>query len=250
MKNIKFVSFSAIAGFILSLVFGLFSKSGFIKVFFTAILFALIFAILGFGLAFIYEKFLSVEGGDFDTSKSSTSEQKTTDSSIGNNVDIVIEDQELERGASAIHYNVGANRFMLNNSDVQKSQSTTSSNNGLDGATESKAQFVPVRNLETLQNFSGTENIKPSTLKDILVENPETSGNEDMDVLPEFGDFGTAATPYTNAAGSANDSLDVFSDSATSSTYTSRKKDADAEKFQNTELIAKAISSVLSDESL
>ena len=45
MKNIKFVSFSAGAGFILSLTFGIFSKSGILKVLLTALAFALIFAV-------------------------------------------------------------------------------------------------------------------------------------------------------------------------------------------------------------
>ena len=57
------------------------------------------------------------------------------------------------------------------------------------------------------------------------------------------------ATPMSSFSSSANDSIDEFSDTESSSVYTSKRNDVDTDKFQNTELIAKAISTVLSDES-
>ncbi|MDD7768122.1 MAG: hypothetical protein PT936_04615 [Treponema sp.] len=247
MKNIKFVSFSAGAGFILSLTFGIFSKSGILKVFLTALVFALIFAVLGFGLTFVYEKFLSLDSSEIDSTKST--ESKTVSSSVGNNVDIVIEDQELERSGSNNRFNVGENRSMLNTSDVVTSNNSSSVNSSI--AENSKSNFVPVRNLETLTNISGTEAVKPSAVANKSAEISESSSskNDDLDVLPDFGNLGMPATPMSSFSSSANDSIDEFSDTESSSVYTSKRNDVDTDKFQNTELIAKAISTVLSDES-
>ncbi|MBS7295152.1 MAG: hypothetical protein KIG96_07115 [Treponema sp.] len=247
MKNIKFVSFSAGAGFILSLTFGIFSKSGILKVFLTALVFALIFAVLGFGLTFVYEKFLSLDSSEIDSTKST--ESKTVSSSVGNNVDIVIEDQELERSGSNNRFNVGENRSMLNTSDVVTSNNSSSVNSSI--AEDSKSNFVPVRNLETLTNISGTEAVKPSAVANKSAEISESSSskNDDLDVLPDFGNLGMPATPMSSFSSSANDSIDEFSDTESSSVYTSKRNDVDTDKFQNTELIAKAISTVLSDES-
>ena len=247
MKNIKFVSFSAGAGFILSLTFGIFSKSGILKVLLTALAFALIFAVLGFGLSFVYEKFLSLDSSEIDSTKST--ESKTVSSSVGNNVDIVIEDQELERSGSNNRFNVGENRSMLNTSDVVTSNNSSSVNSSI--AEDSKSNFVPVRNLETLTNISGTEAVKPSAVANKSAEISESSSskNDDLDVLPDFGNLGMPATPMSSFSSSANDSIDEFSDTESSSVYTSKRNDVDTDKFQNTELIAKAISTVLSDES-
>ena len=247
MKNIKFVSFSAGAGFILSLTFGIFSKSGILKVFLTALVFALIFAVLGFGLTFVYEKFLSLDSSEIDSTKST--ESKTVSSSVGNNIDIVIEDQELERSGSNNRFNVGENRSMLNTSDVVTSNNSSSVNSSI--AEDSKSNFVPVRNLETLTNISGTEAVKPSAVANKSAEISESSSskNDDLDVLPDFGNLGMPATPMSSFSSSANDSIDEFSDTESSSVYTSKRNDVDTDKFQNTELIAKAISTVLSDES-
>ena len=174
MKNIKFVSFSAGAGFILSLTFGIFSKSGILKVFLTALVFALIFAVLGFGLTFVYEKFLSLDSSEIDSTKST--ESKTVSSSVGNNVDIVIEDQELERSGSNNRFNVGENRSMLNTSDVVTSNNSSSVNSSI--AEDSKSNFVPVRNLETLTNISGTEAVKPSAVANKSAEISESSSSK------------------------------------------------------------------------
>lgn len=248
MKNIKFVSFSAGAGFILSLTFGIFSKSGILKVLLTALVFALIFAVLGFGLTFVYEKFLSLDSSEIDSTKS-TESKSTVSSSVGNNVDIVIEDQELERSGSNNRFNVGENRSMLNTSDVVTSNNSSSDNSSI--AEDSKSNFVPVRNLETLTNISGTEAVKPSAVANKSAEISESSSskNDDLDVLPDFGNLGMPATPMSSFSSSANDSIDEFSDTESSSVYTSKRNDVDTDKFQNTELIAKAISTVLSDES-
>lgn len=239
MKDIKTVSISAASGFILSLIFGLFSGSSFGKVFLTALVAAVIFAVLGFIISIVNEKFLAVESSEVDSPSPSVSSDNTT-STVGNNVDIVIEDQELERSESSNRYNVGDKFSMLNESDVVN----TSSNSVSQNTTESNPGFVPVRNLESLTNFSGSEAVKPV---DMGLKTVKTGNGDELDVLPDFSDVASKDTPVPQSS-SEDDSFDGgFSDVSSVSTYT-RKNEVDTEKFQNTELIAKAISSVLSDE--
>lgn len=246
MKNIKTVSFAAAAGFILSLIFGFFSRSGILKILLTALAFAVVFAVMAIVIGFVYEKFLAVDSSEIDSSVGNPT-QIINSSKVGNNVDIVIEDQELERSESGNRYDVGENRSMLSSSDIVTSDNSDGLNNSSAG--ESKGNFVPVRNLETLTNFSGTEAMQATTNKraDNLDQLPSSKNKEDdLDVLPDFGNLGSVPTPMSSS--SSNDSIDVFSDSENSSGYT-RRNDVDTDKFQNIELIAKAISSVLSDES-
>lgn len=240
MKNIKIVSIFAVIGFILSLVFGLFSGSGFLRVLLTALICSIVFAVLGLALSFVYEKFLLVETSEYE-SHTSSAPAENTQSNLGNNVDIVIEDQELERSDSSNRYTVGENYSMLNDSDVipktgnDEPVQNSSANSG----------FIPVRNLETLSNFSGSEAVKPSEIADQEGKN----GNPDeLDVLPDFSGMAGKSVPVAQGSSDDDDSFDAgFSGSISVSTY-QRKNEVDTEKFQNTELIAKAISSVLSDE--
>lgn len=241
MKNIKIVSIFAIVGFILSLFFGLFSGSGFLKVLLTALISSIVFAVLGLALSFVFEKFLLVETSEYE-SQTSSAPAENTQSNLGNNVDIVIEDQELERSDSSNRYTVGENYSMLNDTDVNPKSVQTEQDTGA----SVNSGFVPVRNLETLTNFSGSEAVKPTEVGNADGKN----GNPDeLDVLPDFSGIAGKSVPV--AQGSSDDdgdSLDAgFSGSISVSTY-QRKNEVDTEKFQNTELIAKAISSVLSDE--
>ena len=68
MKNIKFVAICAASGFVLSLICGFFSKSGFGRIFLIALLFGVIFGGLSFGISLIYDKFLNVEASGVENS--------------------------------------------------------------------------------------------------------------------------------------------------------------------------------------
>lgn len=255
MHNTKQIIVFAIVGFILSLVCGFFSNSNFLHILLIAVGWALGFAVLGFLISFVFKKFLTVE--DFgETVSPSNNVLKST--SVGNNVDIVIEDKELDRTDSSNRYSVGDNRQMLNDSDFSTNDSTTTS---VQSSNES-SDFIPIRNLETYKNFSGTEAVSSDSISKLenienvsnVSDTKNTSNNDinssstnDLDVLPDMGAFVIEGSKSDNE----EDVEDIYgnSDSFSESSFTSsRTEQTDNENMQNTELIAKAISSVLSQE--
>ena len=66
MRSAKYIGLFAACGFILSFVSGLFSHSSILSILLKALIFALVFGILGAGISLIYEKFLSDgNGGEY-----------------------------------------------------------------------------------------------------------------------------------------------------------------------------------------
>lgn len=261
MRNIKtIVSFSA-AGFILSLIFGIFSNSSFIRVLLVALAWAIAFGLLGLLISFLFNTVLKVESSSYSSSEASPSQgMGIKTESLGNNVDIVVEDQELDRTESVNRYSVGQNHQMLNDSDLDENK--TAQENA-SAAVSDNPGFVPIRNLETYKNISGTESVKPSELKkkedeeEELEEieeiegvdssspsnNVQIAGTDDaLDVLPDMGEYVSSGNVNTN------DGFGYDGSGYSDSSYGNSNKKVDGENMQNTELIAKAISSVLSAE--
>ena len=257
MRSTKSIGLFAACGFILSFVSGLFSHSSILSVLLKALIFAVIFGVLGLGISFIFEKFLfDGSGGDFQSDYSAdTSTPVAGTSALGQNVDITIQDEELRPSESENHFVVGDNHQMLNDSDVRNSERAETGTSG------SAQGFVPLRNFETVQNFSGTEAVIPaeavasdSSAQPAPVETPRAvppsfndsnNGEGGIDTLPDMENF-------VFNEGSDSDSSDEVSDSGTDSEFVSsvsshKKSDGPAE-VQDAALMAKAISSVLSDE--
>ena len=59
MRSAKSIGLFAACGFILSFVSGLFSNSSILSVLIKALIFAVVFGVLGLGISFIFNKFLS-----------------------------------------------------------------------------------------------------------------------------------------------------------------------------------------------
>ncbi len=256
MRGAKYIGLFAGCGFILSFVSGLFSHSSILSVLLKALIFAVIFGLLGLGISFIYSKFLS-DGtdGDYQSDYSAgSSSVPAGGSALGNNVDITIQDEELAPSESDNHFVVGDNHQMLNDSDVRDTANTGSE-------TSSSSQgFVPLRNFETVKNFSGKEAVIPAeAVAAAPVEQASTpepavrapspsfgSSNEDggIDTLPDMENF-------VFSEGSDSDSDDDSgpgTDSEFVSSVGARKKHDGPAEVQDAALMAKAISSVLSDE--
>ena len=248
MRSAKYVGLFVACGFILSFVSGLFSHSSILSILLKALIFAIVFGVLGFGISFIYSKFLSDgSGGDFQgeytaDSSSGVSQQ----SALGQNVDITIQDEELRPSESDNHFVVGENHQMLNESDVR--------NSGSAGGAEQEAPkgFVPLRNFETVNNFSGKEAVVPFEAAPANQNasgssaSPENIGAGGLDTLPDMENF-----VFSEGGSSGSDDDDALA-SGTGSEFVSssgshKKNDAPAE-IQDAALMAKAISSVLSDE--
>ena len=259
MRSAKYIGLFAACGFVLSFVSGLFSHSAILSVLLKALIFAVVFGLLGFGISFIYSKFLS-DGtggdlqGDYTAEPSAAGAQP---SQVGQNVDITIQDEELKPSESENHFVIGEKHQMLNESDV----SDSSGGGAGTGSNDSAPGFVPLRNFETVKNISGKEAVIPAEavaaqpVQEVSpAESPQpqassfpAANNADggIDTLPDMENFvfseGVAAESGDDDSDSGTES-DVFSSSGSR-----RKSDGPAE-VQDAALMAKAISSVLSDE--
>jgi len=254
MRSAKYIGLFAVCGFILSFASGLFSHSSILSVLLKALIFALVFGLLGFGISLIYSKFLSDGSGEYQSDYTTdTSSAPVANSALGNNVDITIQDEELKPSESDNHFVVGDNHQMLNESDVRNSERNTAE------AQASEEGFVPLRKFETVKNFSGKEAVIPSEA--IASEEKQESSTEEqtpvaapsssaafndeggIDTLPDMENF-----VFSESSGSeSDDDSDTGSESEFVSMGSSKKNSGPAE-VQDAALMAKAISSVLSDE--
>ncbi len=248
MKNIRFVSICAASGFVLSLICGFFSKSGFLHIFLLALLFGLVFGALAFGISFVYDKFLVVEGAGYAADSSDSSADASDGigvaskdkKNLGQHVDLVIQEEELEQSGNVNHYNVGDNHQMLNESDYtpQKEEKIVPKN-----------EFVPLREKETVNNFSGAEAITPQDSEkrmEAIVEQEEKNGS-DLDVLPDMGELNIASSE----GGEDGDTI-VLSNSDEgdfiSSATNYKSSNTNEPEIKDASLMAKAISSILAEE--
>ena len=250
MRGTKFIGVFAACGFILSFFAGLFSHSSILSVLLKALIFALVFGLLGFGISFVYNKFLSDgNSGEFQGDYAADASAPVSNSaSLGQHVDITIQDEELRPSESENHFVVGDNHQMLNDSDVKNST----------GNEDASAGFVPLRNFETVKNVSGTEAVIPSeaiakaqpaaqtvnTNSAAMASFPNLNTDGGIDTLPDMENF-----VFSESSSSASDDV---SNSGTESEFVTssssfKKNDGPAE-VQDAALMAKAISSVLSDE--
>ncbi len=256
MQGLKISGVFAACGFVLSFFAGLFSHTSILSVLLKALIFALVFGLLGFGISFVFRTFLS-DGISGDL-QSDTSEGVSTaavqNNGLGQNVDITIQDEELQKSESDNHFVVGENHQMLNDSDVKNVSNpaaTASSSSG----------FVPLRNFETVNNFSGKEAESPvikasesnshsanaGTTPAPSQPVPDFSGAEDgeLDTLPDMGNF-----TFGESDSASNDDDDDVPASGSDSEFVSvsSSKKTEEPEVKDAALMAKAISSVLSDE--
>ena len=251
MRGLKVVIPFAACGFILSFVAGLFSHSFILSVLLKALISAILFGGLGFAIDMVFRKFLYEGSSDFQSDTSEGFSQASAASSgLGQKVDITIQDEELEPSESDNHFVVGEKHQMLNDSDVKN---TTNESHE-----DSSQGFVPLRNFETVKNFSGQEAQSPfsaGSTADVTAANTsasetsvpaDSSASSDkngLDTLPDmenfaFGDGDSESDNEVSSSDSGSDFVSVSSGS---------KKQEEIE-VKDAALMAKAISSVLSDE--
>ena len=249
MKNIKSIAICAASGFVLSLISGFFSKSGFGHIFLLALIFAIVFGLLGFGISIVFDKFLNVEAVSTDTHDASNNEgfvPSGEKKNLGQNVDIVIQDEPLEPSSNPNRYDVGENHQMLNESDYN---STTNTSEETVETIVPKDEFVPIRNQETVNNFSGNEAETPKeaeTRREAIQKQEMAKGN-DLDVLPDMSDLKISS----DSSGSDDDTV-IISDSEDAKFVQSatnyKSSEVGSGEIKDASLMAKAISSILSEE--
>ena len=268
MKNLKFIIGFAIFGFLLSFFSGLFSGAGFGIVLLKALLFALIFGALSFGISIVFQKFLAS-----DVSESVISENKTDSHPAKKSehaVDIVLENEDLPPEENIQPFLVGGQHQMLNQKDVadanQASAATSNANlskteeelDSIEGSImdankqANNGGFVPMPLAETASNISGTEAKTVSEVNSMQKNNMDASDSntvsqtandsEDLDTLPDLEDLPQQqVVPATVEDEMVEDS--DFSKNGVPS------KDADEiAKGKDAALMAKAISTLLAKE--
>ena len=251
MKNIKAIAICAASGFILSLICGFFSKSGFGHIFLIALIFGIVFGLLGFGISVLFDKFLAVEEAVVDNHSTGNADILTSNpasnKNLGQHVDIVIQDEPLEPSGNPNRYDVGENHQMLNESDYNNgdTQKSTAEKETI----VPKDEFVPIRNLETVTNFSGNEAETPKEAeqrREAIVQQQIEKG-EELDTLPDMSDFKVSS----DSSDSDNDTI-VVSDSDEAQFVQSatnfKSSEVNDGEIKDASLMAKAISSILAEE--
>ncbi|MBR1639736.1 MAG: hypothetical protein IJ688_10165 [Treponema sp.] len=270
MKDIKLISGFAVFGFVLSFVSSLFSPhSSFIHKLLVALLFAVIFGIIGLGIKLIFDKFLNDSenefGPDFSQGMQTSSPQPAVQK--GQLVDITIQDEEISPGDSENRFVVGENHQMLNDSDIKSSMGVSAASAQKMPEPE-KNQSSPVMSVPNVtQMASDVPEAKngftpmsaaaltkaPESVPVMREEAPASStGNfnsvqleesQEIDTLPDMSNFS-----FGSSESSASEEDDDSFDDDTGFDPVSSSGSAAVPEVKDAGLIAKAISSVLADE--
>jgi len=247
MRKIKTICIFAGIGFLISFVFGLFSGRFIVFVLLRALIFTVIFALLGLGISFLFEKFLMDEGSDISSDSINVNSGSKDSVQKGQLVDVTIQDEELPPGESSNHFVVNENHQMLNKNDTTKSEPGTTAETPVAEAAPENSGFVPLKNFETVNNFSSTEAVEPSSVATEKPSERPASSSGDLDVLPDMEnmDFGSKGT----VGGSSDEGYeDSVADYSSSSFGSSSHKTLEDVGIQDAALMAKAISSALSND--
>lgn len=250
MRNYKSILYFAIFGFLISFIFGLFSHSNFLTVLIKAIIFLLVFALLGGIISFVFSKFLDDDSTNDLSGDEGSNSSIQENNSKGKIVDLVIQDEELAPNQSENSFFVGSNRQMLNESDY-----SNSTNNKTSGSENNNSGFVPLRNFETPENVSSVESVSSDSLNNNFNSSNEKvasldsvagTNSDGLDVLPDMSSLSVVDENSSHINDDSNDRDNGFEPLYSGS---NRKSNSFVGDMPDTGLIAKAISSVLSQES-
>lgn len=281
MKNLKFIAGFSIFGFLLSIFSSLKNVSrSFGGRFFIALCFALGFGILAAAIMFVTQKFVLAEN-TADISDSGNSSGKNPHNSVSGSqpVDIVVQDEDLPSEDGGSQFYVGENHQMLNDEDLQDMKKVSEPEETEDsGSSELRqkkeaenisetvaqikkensssvnAGFVPLNFSENPSNISSVESKSVNDVKTVK-SSPESDDSsasgennpEALDVLPDL----EALSEAVPAAGSGSSGFSENSDfSENKNTVSASSGDSSTEKSsgQDAELMAKAISTLLSKD--
>ena len=278
MKNLKFIAGFSIFGFLLSIFSSLKNVSrSFGGRFFIALCFALGFGILAAAIMFVTQKFVLAEN-TADISDSGNSSGKNPHNSVSGSqpVDIVVQDEDLPSEDGGPQFYVGENHQMLNDEDLQdmkkvsEPEETESSGSSelrqkkeAENISETAAQikkensssvnagFVPLNFAENPSNISSVESKSVNDVKSSPESDDSSASDENnsetLDVLPDL----EALSEAVPAAGSESSGFSENSDfSENKNTVSASSGDSSKEKSsgQDAELMAKAISTLLSKD--
>ncbi|MGI5115451.1 hypothetical protein [Treponema sp. SP13] len=238
MRQVRFIAGFALGGFLISFFFGFFSRGGIGRMLLFAFIFAAVFAVVGFAVQFIGTTFLNIDGGTDGADVHGTT---------GNNVDIVVQDEELPTEDGSPEFYVGGNHQMLNKEDYSGEKGgrfagASDGSEGIDtthaanGAALADAQtgqpddgFVPVGLHESAETISGKE-------AGVNSDDGFSLKDDTLDDLPDLEDLAPSG--------------EIIEDTAFSAASDTTKKSDKASKYseKDTTLMAKAISTALAKD--
>jgi len=230
MRGLKFVPLFAACGFILSLFSGLFSRSGILRILVQALIFGIVFGLLALLIRFLFLRYLYD-----DSSQNLESEPQAP--AVGGKVDIVVEDEELPDSGSGNRFAVSGKHGILSGAGDSGLSDVAGENASPDP--------VPVRggNSATDASVSRDGSAAGSAVRPAGNDGTAVYGDDDLDVLPDMDDVVVSddrmdvSDGMSSGGGDYVPSVEHHSPSGTASAG-----------GMDTELMAKAISSVLSEE--
>lgn len=277
MKNLKFIAAFSIFGFLLSIFssFHTVARSAGSR-FLIAFCFALGFGALAAAIQFLGKKFIFAEtSGDF--SEAGNKSSNSANASSGTHpVDIVVQDEELPAEDGGPQFFVGSNHQMLNKEDLQDVKKndtepqktvTEKASEIAPGAQNSAAEqvkgensssgnsgFVPLNFAESPSNISSVESKSMDELKSDeksarAEQIPSFDNNsETLDVLPDLETISDAAQPSVSSENSGFSENSNFSENKDTNSASSAGSSKEKSSGQDAELMAKAISTLLSKD--
>lgn len=281
MKNLKFIAAFSIFGFLLSIFssFHTVARSAGSR-FLIALCFALGFGVLAAAIQFLGKKFIFAEtSGDF--SEAGNKSSNSANASSGTHpVDIVVQDEELPAEDGGPQFFVGSNHQMLNNEDLQDvkkndtepqktvtekaSEITPGAQNSAmeqvrgENSSSGNSGFVPLNFAENPSNISSVESKSMDELKSDeksaraeqipSFDNNSENDSETLDVLPDLETISDAAQLSVSSENSGFSENSNFSENKDTNSASSAGSSKEKSSGQDAELMAKAISTLLSKD--
>lgn len=218
--NFKMCSFTAAIAFVLSFFIALISGAGFGISLLRAIILAVCFGALSVGISFVYDKFLNEKSYDASSTESTSDSAPT----IGNKVDITIDDEELQEDDETPKFVLTGQNQMLSSDDLKSkpmqvdnineesghgsgySKTQTASSSAVSSSVSSKPSssdspapaFKPVSLGQSSELETDELPAIDNTLGDgsFLRQDSEQYSEDLLDVLPDMG-AGTKAAEQT-----------------------------------------------------
>ena len=257
MQGIKVSLGFAAFGLVLSLLFGFTSHAAFLILLLRAFIIALVFAGLGFVLFILADKFLMDDAESVEMTDNASSAAPV----VGSKVDLYIRDQELDRDDGGNTYYVDdSSHQMLNNSDLRSTgfavrPETSDPVQAIDDAAAAMAK-ANAGALEGVANMPTAESAQPSggAVEQagggaVSFDNggsaasSSTEGSE-LDVLPDMSGFVMDNASSSEESGAES----VEGDGSYTTSVSTSQSDGSEYGVKDAEVMAKAISSVLSRE--
>ena len=232
MVNPKYVIFFSCVGLVLSFIICLISGISAGTMFIRALVFAVIFGILGAVVQIVYNKFLAA--GDSSVSDASGSAKA---GAVGNVINISVDDDKLPDDEVAPKFEVKNTAPVLTGSSPSPSEAPAAR-----VVPEPKPAEASAASAESSGADAGSSGFKPVDLSSVTTKSPDS-----LDELPEIGDVSVSSTSIDSGI------ISSINDSGSGSSYSSASSSGGHSSAamgdnQDAATYAKAISTLLAHD--